>query len=149
LATGTVLRLLRFLDGAQKDKWLRDILSFCKSSRKCVALLATLPDWEVSLFQLVSDTVESVRSLASLTSRKNDSLPAKKKTEEADKHQTAFGVQETDLESSMNRLDVCLDLYAILLSHLMLAGGDEVGYDTLIFFLNFQHPLLTISCYSF
>ena len=62
LAIGTVLRLLRFLDNDLKDKPLLDILTITKSNRKCVAILASLPEWQTCLFPLISETLEVVSS---------------------------------------------------------------------------------------
>jgi hypothetical protein len=110
LATGLILRLLRFLTEDQKDEWIHVLFSLANASRKNVALLASLPDWEPPMFQLISDTMESVRR----TSLRR--------------------MQDEDTSDSANRfvvrLDVVLDIYSALLGHLLRAGTEKVSHYT-------------------
>ncbi|GAX27124.1 hypothetical protein FisN_13Lh328 [Fistulifera solaris] len=106
LATGLILRLLRFLTEDQKDEWIRDLFSLANASRKNVALLASLPDWEPPMFHLISDTMESVRRTSS--KRVQD--------EETSNLASRF----------VMRLDVVLDIYSALLGHLLRVGTEKV-----------------------
>ncbi len=108
LATGLILRLLRFLTEDQKDEWIRDIFSLSNASRKNVALLASLPDWEPSMFHLISDTMESVRRSSS-------------RREQVEK-------TSNSVNRFVERLDVVLDIYSALLGHLLRVGIEKVSY---------------------
>jgi hypothetical protein len=121
LAISTILRLLRFLDNDLKDQWLSDILLLAGSSRKCVALLASLPDWQPCLFPLVSETLELVSSdknEGGNLDRFESALPLN--------HNLELSTAQKR-ESLHNRLDRCLALYSKLLGHLVREGGDQVS----------------------
>jgi len=141
LAIGTVLRLLQFLESSVKDRWVSDLLALSTSSRKSISLLSSIPDWQPSLFRLVSETLEQVVSC-----RDSHFDPESKPFDSKE----AVGVFETDgttvdagkdvrdeskplssdsqLEnpaSVAKRLDLCLELYSNLLGHLVREGGDK------------------------
>ena len=116
LAIGTLLRLLRFFEDQQKDKWLDDLLSLCNSNRKCESLLASLPDWQPSLFQLVSDSLELVRAHSASEDGAEQEMAEPKSEKQS--------VSRANVEQ--RRLDVCLVLYSTLLGHLLREGGDKV-----------------------
>lgn len=114
-AVATVFRLLRFLDINQRDQWLVNIIQLSKSNRKCVALLAGLPAWQHSLFSFISETLEQVSS----RSREQGVLLGDREL---------FGESATErepLENLYGRLDLSLNLYGILLGHLLRNGGDQ------------------------
>ena len=111
LAIGTVLRLLRFLSDDRKDKWLSIFLNLTKSSRKCVSTLASLPEWQPCLFQLISESLELVGSC-------KISLFAGTSVD-------TFNTSEAQV-TSQKRLDLYLQLYSTLLGHLFRSGGDKV-----------------------
>jgi hypothetical protein len=117
LALGTVLRLLRFLDKDLKEQWLSDLLALTKSNRKCVSMLASLPEWQPCLFSLISETLEVVSARRLSTSEK--SIGVEKSAVEV--------VDEQDFDSVLKRLDLCLHLYSTLLGHLLRSGGDRVS----------------------
>ena len=112
LALGTVLRLLRFFEGDQKEKWLDNLLVLCHSNRKGLSILASLPEWQTSLFQLISDTLELVKSGPKLENRES----------------TVVEGNDGNLNDVLKRLDVCLHLYSTLLGHLLRDGGEKVRF---------------------
>lgn len=133
MTLSTILRLLRFLDSALKDQWLSDIFMLIESNRKNVALLASLPDWQPSLFPLISETLESVSS-------------AKADIHLEIIHDVDNTIKDEGLEYKgdqknnilKKRLDRCISLYSTLLGHLFREGGDQVSYrDSCCFF---PHP---------
>jgi hypothetical protein len=125
LAIGTVLRLLRFLDNNRKDQWLQVLLNLTKSSRKCVSTLASLPEWQPCLFQLISETLELVgaSSTGSLLLNQEPNVTISKTDGYDD-------FSESDM-SAQKRLDLCLQLYSTLLGHLLRSGGDRVSHVTI------------------
>lgn len=143
LATGTIVRLLRYLEEREMDKWLKDLLTMTKSGRKSVSLISSLPDWEPCMFQLVSDILEQVRSLSS-----DGLLKPYGDTQEVSGQAGVFSTPDTRsakdsrevaLSSALERLDICLDLFATCLGHLLRSGGEKVrnssGFSAFIFFL--------------
>lgn len=114
LAVGTVLRLIRFLGNDHKDKWLSDLLALTQSSRKCMSILAALPEWQPCLFSLLSEALEMTTS---------------SRTEKTDLSNLIESEQATlsnDQSAASQRLDKCLHLYSVLLGHLVRSGGDRV-----------------------
>jgi hypothetical protein len=112
LAIGTVFRLLRFLNDEHTDKWLSIFLNLTKSSRKCIATLASLPEWQPCLFHLISESLDSVRLY-------HDSVDASTSTADI------LCTSEAPA-ASQRRLDSYLQLYSTLLGHLLRSGGDKV-----------------------
>jgi hypothetical protein len=108
LALGTVLRLIRFLGDDFKDIWLSDFLALTQANRKCVSVLAALPEWQPCLFSILSETLELANGRRSFDDEKNES--------------------STD-PVVLKRLDICLHLYSILLGHLVRSGGDRVSHS--------------------
>jgi hypothetical protein len=107
LVLGAVLRLLRYLNAEMQDRWLTDLLTLTKASRKSTSLLSSLPDWQPCLFHLISETLEFLRTVSS----------------------------KKDLSKSLvsvgGRLDLCLELYSTLLGHQVREGGDKVSIGSL------------------
>lgn len=118
LAIGTVLRLLRFLENDLKEQWLLDLLALTKSNRKCVSMLASLPEWQPCLFSLISETLELVSARRQIGLETSTCL---------DKS----AVEEVDV---LKRLDLCMHLYSTLLGHLLRSGGDRVSQYSLNLF---------------
>jgi hypothetical protein len=108
LALGTVLRLIRFLGNDFKDQWLSDFLALTQANRKCVSVLAALPEWQPCLFSILSETLELANGRRSFDAEKNES--------------------STD-PVVLKRLDICLHLYSVLLGHLVRSGGDRVSHS--------------------
>lgn len=128
LAIGTVLRLLRFLSDDRKDKWLPIFLNLTKSSRKCVSTLASLPEWQPCLFQLISESLEMVGSCKlSLVADTSDD--------------DTFHASEEQV-TSQKRLDLYLQLYSTLLGHLLRSGGDKVSGKSVIRHKTFRSLLI-------
>ena len=126
LAIGTVLRLLRFLENDLKDQLLSDLLALTKSNRKCVSVLASLTEWQPSLFPLISDTLELVSSHAA-----NSLGEAESEFPGDDKNDLLTLSEQNKLSSPASlhrRLDLCLELYSTLLGYLVREGGDTVSH---------------------
>lgn len=104
-ATGTVLRLLRFLDDPQKDMWLENFLLITKSNRKSTGFICSLSEWQNCIFAMVSETLEQA------SSRKRKGID------------TAVDSLSMSL---CRRLDQCITLYSRLLGHMIRVGGDQV-----------------------
>lgn len=118
LALGTVLRLLRFLDSDLKDQWLSDLLALTSSNRKCVSMLASLPEWQPCLFSLISETLEMVKT--------SHATPSDPVNEVETATWTEYDARVS--ECVPKRLDLCLHLYSTLLGHLLRSGGDRVSH---------------------
>jgi hypothetical protein len=124
MTISTILRLLRFLDNSLKDTWLSDIFMLIESSRKNVALIAALPDWQPSLFPLISETLESVS-----TAKVSDHL-VEHNLQDQDISLNLFvadPVNNQKIDLLQQRLDRCLSLYSTLLGHSFREGGDQVS----------------------
>jgi hypothetical protein len=106
-ATGTVLRLFRFLDDPQKDMWLDNLLLLTKANRKSIGLLSSLPEWQSCIFAMVSETLEQA------SSRKRKGFDS--------------GADEISNELC-KRLDQCILLYSRLLGYMIRVGGDQVSF---------------------
>jgi hypothetical protein len=138
LAIGTVLRLLRYLDGAATDHWVSDLLALANSSRKSISLLSSIADWQPSLFHLISETLEQVNSLPEIYGHENSDRKtaggSNGSTVEVQKQVDGKHVLPDALRESPstvgNRLDRCLELYSSLLGHLLREGGDKVREDS-------------------
>lgn len=137
LAIGTVLRLLRFLDNDLKDQWLSDLLTLTKSNRKCVSMLASLPEWQPCLFSLISETLELVSSRRPNTSGQSNGV------------ENAPGAEgdENGSASVLKRLDLCLHLHSTLLGHLFRSGGERVSHIISVYIVkpSFRQRKLTYS----
>jgi hypothetical protein len=106
-ATGTVLRLLRFLDDPQKDMWLDNLLLLTKSNRKNIGFICALPEWQNCIFAMVSETLEQANA------RKRKGFDA------------AIDALSQEL---CKRLDQCITFYSRLLGHMIRVGGDQVSF---------------------
>jgi hypothetical protein len=127
LAISTVLRLIRFLDGPLQDEWLLIILSLAKASRKSISLLTSVPDWQPCLFSLVSSGLETLYHTDD-TSDNKDLKASATEVETPDVDLNDQVVILHDLISVQKRVDICLELYAVLLGHLIREGGDKVRF---------------------
>lgn len=133
LAVGTVLRLLRYLDSRVKDQWLSDLLDLARGNRKSLTVLASVSDWEASLFHLASETLESfvaAQNQVDFESKTKSEEFNATTTERSDNMSTelsfVFHEQYSDsLDALRSRLDTCVDLYATLLGHILREGGNK------------------------
>lgn len=112
LAVGTMLRLLRFLEDESKDKWLSNLADLTKSNRKCVSMLAGLPEWQHCLFSLLSETLEQI------SARRRSGI---------EMMNGSHNSTENRIPLLSKRLDMTLHLYSTLLGHLLRSGGDQVS----------------------
>jgi hypothetical protein len=118
LAIGTVLRLLRFLENDQQDQWMSDFLAMTRTNRKCVSVLASIPEWQPCLFSLISETLEHVNA-------RRQSIDESNNQDERQSGQDLLFFSETTLQLRKH-LDLSLKLYSTLLGHLFREGGDQV-----------------------
>jgi Domain of unknown function (DUF4704) len=117
LVLSAIIRLLKYLNVDAQDRWLRDLFTLAQSNRKSMNLLSSLSDWQPCLFHLVSETLESLRITA--LKHPEGELEASK--------ESMSSTPAMSLEAVGRRLELCLDLYASLLGHLVRDGGDKVG----------------------
>jgi hypothetical protein len=106
LGTSTIFRLLRFLPDEYIDKWLSDLARLSHRSPGCATAFASCPDWQPCLFHLVSESVEKI-------SNKIES-------------QKTSGLSGEFISDTNRRFDLALDLYSLLLGHLVQIGGEKV-----------------------
>ena len=116
LMLGALLRLLRYLDGEMQDQWLEDLITLVRSSRRSTSLLSSLPDWQPSLFHLISETLDLLTSI----SDSSESAIVHASKDEQMPHGGDKGILS-------RRLDQSLSLYSILLGFLVREGGDKVS----------------------
>ncbi|GKY94790.1 hypothetical protein MPSEU_000444200 [Mayamaea pseudoterrestris] len=123
LALTVVMRLLRFLDGNSQELWISDILAMARASRRSMAMLSTLSDWQPILFVLIADGLETI--LSSLETESSDKNEISDSVSEFVKGSTHYKKQDVDSTSVFRRVDLCLDLYSCLLGFLFREGGDK------------------------
>lgn len=123
-AVGTVLRVLRYVDDTSKDIWIADLLHFATSSRSSVSLFASVVDWSVSLFHLLSDTLEACNSAHRAHMKQKD--PGAEQPISI-RSKTDVCVSNEEVLLLDRRLDRLLDLFAMILGHTMREGGDKVS----------------------
>lgn len=108
LGMNTIVRLLRFLPEACLDNWLTD-LGRQVSRRKDVAdIFSSTPDWQPSLFQLLSEILERLF------------VAARKSPEQ-------FSTTDNTCQNGralIEQLNLALDLYSMLLANLIRNGGE-------------------------
>jgi hypothetical protein len=111
------MRLLRFLPDHLTDQWLANLYDLSSQSQDTLQALSLCPDWQPSLFQFISELVESIAGL--------------EKVEQRDGDQNKVGAissssAQLQLSNLENRLHVSLELYSSLLGHRLREGGDQV-----------------------
>lgn len=123
LGISTVMRLLRYLAGDFKDKFLATILQLAKNDRASVQILASLPDWQPCLFHLISEALEKIDSSRTSATTDMTSLDgtAANDIEAASPSLMLEGTLGTEA-----RPDLYLELYAIFLGHCIREGGERV-----------------------
>ena len=124
LALGTVLRLLRYLDNEQQDRWMSDLVRLAKSSHRSMSVLASMPEWQPSLFHLLSETLEKMFNYQDVGSAPSTAMEGQSSSRALDTVVNTWK-SETSGSSHVASLDRCLDLYGSLLGHLFREGGDS------------------------
>lgn len=141
LVLAAIMRLLKYLNADAQDRWLRDLLTLARSNRKSTNLLSSLSDWQPSLFHLVSETLESLRSKSTI--HPESELESSKESLSITPSMSAL--------PDGQRLELCLELYSTLLGHLVREGGDKVsirGHSNLnIRSSRKSHHLAVSGCY--
>lgn len=130
LVLGTVLRLLRYLNGEAQDRWLTNLLVMSKASRKSTNLLSSLPDWQPSLFHLISETLELLQNVASRCEVSTATVLSSNSLGDPKSALKTSEEMKLTLASVSKRLDLGLDLYSTLLGHLVREGGDKVSMES-------------------
>lgn len=114
LGLGTLLRLLRFLPDSFTDQWLMNLYDLSFRSKDTLQTLSLCPDWQPSLFQFVSELVESMTSVGL---RDGDQIQGEARSSSS---------AQLEMKSLEKRLDISLELYSSLLGHRLREGGDQV-----------------------
>jgi hypothetical protein len=113
LGMNTIVRLLRFLPGDCLENWLVDLAQQAARTQSVVDMLSSTVDWQPCLFQLASELLES--AVCATT----------KVMDRADPQIEVRQAKSFDAEATSRRLDLALDLYAILLANLFRRGGEK------------------------
>jgi hypothetical protein len=117
LGLSTLMRLLRFLPDHFTDQWLTNLYDLSSQSQDTLQALSLCPDWQPSLFQFISELVESIAGLERVQQRDGDQNKAGAISS------SSARLQLSNLE---NRLHMSLELYSSLLGHRLREGGDQV-----------------------
>jgi hypothetical protein len=113
LGMNTIIRLLRFLPDDCMEKWLIDLARQASRCKKVVDMLSSTSDWQPCLFQLSSELLESLVCVT------------RKALDECGPAMEAGKPKSIDAERLIRRLDLALDLYALLLANLFRQGGER------------------------
>jgi hypothetical protein len=116
LGVNTLLRLLRFLPKDYSEIWLSDLIDLARKNQNCAATLADSPDWQPSLFQLLSESIEKISST---------SIPSDVKMTNDVSINKSIPRQTKDGEM-LKRFELCLEFYALLLARRIRTGGEKV-----------------------
>jgi hypothetical protein len=142
-----LLRLLRFLPTQWLDKWLFDLVRLIDTCPLNVKMLVEDPDWQSSLFHVLSDCLEEMRSKCK---KKNSTTNKKAGFETLESLNLSFSErllevkevrsgelthsddnlavpEEEGLRSIQKRFDLSFKIYRVLLAHCFRSGGDEVS----------------------
>jgi hypothetical protein len=125
LGMNTALRLLRFLPAEFVNQWLSDLLRISERNTSVLETLSSTPDWQSCIFQLSSELAEK---LATVTTKQ--SIP-ESTSDFPDDASSTIGVQRHEDNQSMenkllcSRLNLTLDLHAILLADLFRRGEEK------------------------
>ena len=111
LGINTIVRLLRFLPGDCLENWLVDLAQQAARTQGVVDMLSSTVDWQPCLFHLASELLES--------------LVTAKVMDRAHPHIATSQAKQFDAEATARRLDLVLDLYAVLLANLFRRGGEK------------------------
>lgn len=134
LSINTILRALRFLPTEYSGRWLTLLIDLSKANHGAASTLVSCADWQPCLFQFISEIIENVATaMPSGTS----------KTEETHFEGEKYASQSLISKSSSTAFDLSLELYSILLGHIVRNYGDKVREADDIFFL-FLYRLLTL-----
>lgn len=143
-AVNMVLRLLRFLPNKWKEKWLLDLVTLTLTCPANIPVLVEDPDWQPSLFHVVSDTVEEINAKHGPqedepeTKTTNEALGS---TDESDRiikevrSGELLGVNNLSLSTPEDqvrmqaRFNLSLKLYSILLGYCFRQGGEKVSSE--------------------
>jgi len=112
LGMNTIVRLLRFLPADCIENWLVILAQQAARSEAIVDMLSSTADWQPCLFQLSSELLES---LVESTSKLVDDGDL----------QNSSVTRSPNAEPLTRRLDLALDLYALLLANLFRRGGEK------------------------
>ena len=117
LSMNTILRVLRFLPSEYSSRWLRSLVDLSRTSNGATSTIASCPDWQPCLFQFVSEITEN---LASTLSSQNI------ETEKTDSQQERDSCQAYTVNGSNKGFELSLELYSILLGHIIRNDSEKV-----------------------
>ena len=119
-----VLRLIRYLSDEWKEKWLLDLVDLITTCSSNLSVLVGCPEWQPSLFKLISDAVEELASEFEPKPHFSESNAAQ---EIASKE--ARTTSQTDNSEGSKRVqarfDLSLKLYTGLLAYCFRQGGEK------------------------
>jgi len=116
LSINTILRALRFLPTEYSGRWLTLLIDLSKANHGAASTLVSCADWQPCLFQFISETIENVAT----------AMPSEiSKTEETHFEGEKDASQSLISQSSSTAFDLSLELYSILLGHIVRNYGDK------------------------
>jgi hypothetical protein len=159
-AINMVLRLLRFLPNNWKEKWLLDLVTLTHTCPANIQALVKDPDWQPSLFHVISDCLEEINSkhgsqkdpsattdaLIDNTAEANGEMDANTTVKEVRSGELlsfadlSLSTPEDQMRMQA-RFNLALKLYSTLLGYCFRHGGEKVSYEL-------RKHLTTIELYS-
>jgi hypothetical protein len=142
-----LLRLLRFLPSQWLDRLLSDIVKLIDTCPLNVKILVEDPDWQSSLFHVLSDCLEEMRSrcrkknassktMADFETLKTLNLSHSERLSEIKEVRSGeltnsdrylIFPEEEGLRAIQKRFDFSFKIYRVLLANCFRVGGDEVS----------------------
>ena len=115
LSMNTILRALRFLSPEYSCQWLSHLVELCTTNQRATAAVAKCIDWQSSLFQFISETLETMTTstLTKDTKKDEPTLDEKK--------------QQVSRMGSSDGFELSLELYSILLGWIIRNDGEKVS----------------------
>lgn len=125
LGVNTIMRLLRFLPDEYIDQWLRYFVNVSPRNARVLESLAATQDWQPYIFQLSSELTEKL--VVSVT--KDGGLgTSKSNCDDSNLTNTCMDAgcnKIAEDEAVVQRLDLALELHAILLGNLFRHGEEK------------------------
>lgn len=116
LSMNTILRTLRFISSEYTCQWLSHLVKLCETNQRATAAVAAAcVDWQSSLFQFISETIEKMIASASTTETKKDGPSL------------VENYQQPSGNGLNNSFELSLELYSILFGWIIRNDGEKVS----------------------
>jgi hypothetical protein len=117
LSVNTILRALRFLPSEYSGRWLSCLVKLCRRNHEATSRISSCADWQPCLFQLISEIIENVAPKTPPKDAKREETNVKEET----------ACQPLPLKSTRDDFELSLELYSILLGHIIRNNGENVS----------------------